>query len=50
MNNQEKVRVRLKRAHYHNGRKRAAGTVIKLNDVAAGWLVDCGVAVRLRAR
>ena len=43
-----KKRVRLRRDHLHNGTKKKAGTVIKVNAFLAGWLVSKNVAVPLR--
>lgn len=38
------IKVRLKRDHYHDGRKRPAGTVLRLGREAAEWLCGLGVA------
>lgn len=41
----EKVKVRLKRDHYLNGRKKRAGTIVRLSRETAKWLVDLGRAL-----
>jgi hypothetical protein len=42
-----KIKVRLKRDHYLNGRKKKAGSVVRLNRASAQWLINIGRAVEV---
>jgi hypothetical protein len=41
---EEKIRVRLKREHFLNGLRKAAGSVIRLPKSSAVWLQEQGRA------
>jgi hypothetical protein len=48
MSTKNKKRVRLRRDHIHNGVRKKAGTVLKLNEFLADWLISEKRAVPLR--
>jgi len=43
-----KVKIRLLRAHYLNGRKKPSGSVIRLAASSAEWLIANGRAVEFK--
>lgn len=40
----DKVKVRLRRRHYHNAQLKRAGSVITLDSISAKWLIEKRVA------
>lgn len=42
------VRIRLKKEHFHNGIRKAAGTILKLDSFSAEWLIGKKVAVAVK--
>lgn len=46
--NDDRIKLRLLRDHYLNGRKRRAGTVVRLRKAAAKWLTNAGRATKVR--
>lgn len=43
-----KIKIRLKKPHYQNGLKKRSGSVIKIEKVAADWLIKRGGATLVK--
>lgn len=43
-----KTKVRLLRTHYLNGIKKVPGNVLRVDEAAARWLVERGIAAPLK--
>lgn len=46
--NEQKVKVRLRKPHYHNAVKKRPGSVLPLDPKTAAWLIENKIAEPLK--